>query len=111
MSPAGIQWLGLDDPVIARTVAERFACDHHEIVVEPEVARLLPELAIRWRQSNLDTGSAHSLYPARYIWHGVRHFSVEGAGMVDSREFMFSGLQKSATPPGLARGMKFAKPA
>jgi asparagine synthase (glutamine-hydrolysing) len=34
----------LDDPAVARGVAEHFGCDHHEIVVEPDVARLLPEL-------------------------------------------------------------------
>ena len=36
--------ISLDDPAVARNVAQRFACDHHEIVVEPEVAGLLPKL-------------------------------------------------------------------
>ena len=34
----------LDDPSVARRTAERFGCDHHEMVVEPEVAQLLPKL-------------------------------------------------------------------
>jgi len=34
----------LDDPAVARATAERFGCRHHEIVVEPDVAALLPSL-------------------------------------------------------------------
>lgn len=36
--------IGLDDPAVARRVAERFGCEHREIVVEPAVAELLPKL-------------------------------------------------------------------
>ena len=34
----------LDDPGVARRVARHFGCDHHEIVVEPQVMELLPKL-------------------------------------------------------------------
>ena len=34
----------LDDPAAARRVARHFGCNHHEIVVEPDVAALLPKL-------------------------------------------------------------------
>lgn len=34
----------LDDPAVARRLAKHFGCDHHEIVVEPKVAELLPKL-------------------------------------------------------------------
>jgi asparagine synthase (glutamine-hydrolysing) len=34
----------LDDPKVAREVAQHFGCDHHEIVVERDVATLLPDL-------------------------------------------------------------------
>jgi asparagine synthase (glutamine-hydrolysing) len=34
----------LDNPSIASQVARHFGCDHHEIVVEPRVAELLPKL-------------------------------------------------------------------
>jgi asparagine synthase (glutamine-hydrolysing) len=34
----------LDDPGVASRVAQQFGCDHHEIVVEPKVAELLPKL-------------------------------------------------------------------
>jgi asparagine synthase (glutamine-hydrolysing) len=34
----------LDDPAVAARVARRFGCDHQQIVVEPEVADLLPRL-------------------------------------------------------------------
>src|SRR3546814_15453795 len=40
----------------ARTVAERFATDHHEIVVRPEAAGLLPKLA--WHRDQPDAESA-----------------------------------------------------
>jgi asparagine synthase (glutamine-hydrolysing) len=35
----------LDDPAVARRVAEKYGCVHHEIVVEPKVTELLPQLA------------------------------------------------------------------
>ncbi|GIW50669.1 MAG: asparagine synthetase B [Gemmatimonadales bacterium] len=34
----------IDDPDVARRVAQRFGCDHHEIEVDPQVAQLLPKL-------------------------------------------------------------------
>lgn len=34
----------LDDPGVASRVAQQFGCDHHEIIVEPQVADLLPKL-------------------------------------------------------------------
>jgi asparagine synthase (glutamine-hydrolysing) len=34
----------LDDPAVASLVAQRFGCDHHEIVVKPQLAELLPKL-------------------------------------------------------------------
>jgi asparagine synthase (glutamine-hydrolysing) len=34
----------MDDPAIARRTASRFGCRHHEIVVDPKVADLLPRL-------------------------------------------------------------------
>jgi len=34
----------LDDPEVARRVARHFGCDHHQILVEPDVADLLPKL-------------------------------------------------------------------
>ncbi len=34
----------LDDPGVAHRVAQHFGCDHHEIIVEPQVAALLPKL-------------------------------------------------------------------
>jgi asparagine synthase (glutamine-hydrolysing) len=34
----------MDDPAVAARTARHFGCDHHEIVVEPQVADLLPNL-------------------------------------------------------------------
>lgn len=36
--------LTLDDPQVAKRVARHFGCAHHEMVVEPQVADLLPRL-------------------------------------------------------------------
>ena len=35
----------LDDPAVPQRLARTLGCDHHEIVVEPDVVSLLPELA------------------------------------------------------------------
>ena len=35
----------IDDPAVPRRLARGLACEHHEIVVEPDVVDLLPELA------------------------------------------------------------------
>jgi len=37
------EW-ALDDPAVARRAARHFGCDHHELVVEPDVVDLLPRL-------------------------------------------------------------------
>jgi asparagine synthase (glutamine-hydrolysing) len=35
----------IDDPAVPRRLARSLGCEHHEIVVEPDVVNLLPELA------------------------------------------------------------------
>ena len=35
----------IDDPGVPERLARKLGCEHHEIVVEPDVVRLLPELA------------------------------------------------------------------
>ena len=35
----------LDDPAVPQRLAQSLGCEHHEIVVEPDVVNLLPELA------------------------------------------------------------------
>ncbi|MFZ1917402.1 MAG: asparagine synthase (glutamine-hydrolyzing) [Terriglobales bacterium] len=34
----------IDDPAVARRLAQKLGCEHHEIVVEPDVVSLLPSL-------------------------------------------------------------------
>jgi asparagine synthase (glutamine-hydrolysing) len=34
----------IDDPAVPRRLAQKLGCDHHEIVVEPDVVELLPKL-------------------------------------------------------------------
>lgn len=36
--------LTIDDPAVAARTARHFGCDHHELVIEPDVAGLLPRL-------------------------------------------------------------------
>jgi len=35
----------LDDPAVPRRLAQKLGCEHHEIVVEPDVVNLLPKIA------------------------------------------------------------------
>ena len=55
----------LDDPAVARRTAQRFGCDHHEIVVEPQVAELLPQLAWHMDEPVADPAIAASYLVCR----------------------------------------------
>ncbi|MGA9529844.1 MAG: asparagine synthase (glutamine-hydrolyzing) [Terriglobales bacterium] len=52
----------IDDPAIARRLARTLSCDHHEIVVEPDVVNLLPELT--W---HMDEPTADPAIIAAYL--------------------------------------------
>ena len=52
----------LDDPAVAARLAKRFGCEHHEIVVEPDVADLLPRLT--W---HMDEPTADPALVAAYL--------------------------------------------
>ena len=52
----------LDDPAVARRLAERYGCDHHELVVEPKVTDLLPKLV--W---HMDEPTADPAIIAAYL--------------------------------------------
>jgi asparagine synthase (glutamine-hydrolysing) len=52
----------LDDPAVAERLAKHFGCEHHEIVVEPDVADLLPRLT--W---HMDEPTADPAIIAAYL--------------------------------------------
>jgi asparagine synthase (glutamine-hydrolysing) len=52
----------LDNPGVARRFADRFGCEHHEIVVEPDVVDLLPKLV--W---HMDEPTADPAIIAAYL--------------------------------------------
>ncbi|MGB9488864.1 MAG: asparagine synthase (glutamine-hydrolyzing), partial [Terriglobales bacterium] len=52
----------IDDPAVARRLARKLGCDHHEIVVEPDVVKLLPELT--W---HMDEPTADPAIIAAYL--------------------------------------------
>ena len=52
----------LDDPGVAARLAKKFGCDHHEIMVEPQVTELLPKLV--W---HMDEPTADPAIIAAYL--------------------------------------------
>ena len=52
----------LDDPAVASRVAQHFGCEHRQIVVEPDVASLLPKLV--W---HMDEPTADPAIIAAYL--------------------------------------------
>src|SRR5262249_32837138 len=52
----------LDDPAVAERLAKQFGCEHHEIVVDPDVADLLPRLT--W---HMDEPTADPAIIAAYL--------------------------------------------
>ncbi|MBI4056667.1 MAG: asparagine synthase (glutamine-hydrolyzing) [Elusimicrobia bacterium] len=49
----------------AREVAERYGCDHHEMIVKPEMAEVLPRLAWHYGEPYADASALPSYYVAR----------------------------------------------
>ena len=52
----------IDDPAVPQRLARRLGCDHHEIIVEPDVVNLLPELT--W---HMDEPTADPAIIAAYL--------------------------------------------
>ena len=57
----------IDDPAVARRLARKLGCEHHEIVVEPDVVKLLPELT--W---HMDEPTADPAIVAAYLFAARR---------------------------------------
>ena len=54
-----------DELPLARRVAQRFATEHHELVVEPDVLRLVPEVLRRYGEPFADSSAVPSYLLAR----------------------------------------------
>ena len=99
----------LDDPGVARRLAKRLGCEHHEIVVEPDVAGLLPRLTWHMDEPTAD----HALIPAYLVCREARQSATVLLSGVGGDE-LFAGYRKHIAHfwaeayrrvPGLVRGM------
>ena len=93
----------------ARLVAERFATDHHELVVEPDAVEMLPKLARHYGEPFGD----HSALPCFYLAELAReHVTVALNG--DGGDENFAGYQRytsnllAARLEGLPAGLRRA---
>jgi asparagine synthase (glutamine-hydrolysing) len=75
-----------DERPLARLVAERFKTDHHELVVEPESADILPQLVSHFQEPFADS----SALPTYYVSELARR-SVKVALSGDGGDEMFVG--------------------
>ncbi len=56
----GFEDMGFDERPLARQVAERYGTDHHELIVQPEPARLLPAIVEAYDQPYADSSALPS---------------------------------------------------
>jgi asparagine synthase (glutamine-hydrolysing) len=55
----------------ARMVAERYGTEHHEIVLQPEMSSIIPELVRHYGEPFADSSSLPTWYLCQYTRHGV----------------------------------------
>lgn len=68
----GFAETGWDELPHARRVSRLFGTEHHEVVVRPEAARLLPNLVRHYGQPFADTAALPTWYLSRYASHHVK---------------------------------------
>jgi asparagine synthase (glutamine-hydrolysing) len=100
----------LDDPLVARNSAARLGCEHHEIVVEPDVVELLPKLI--WHMD--DPTADPAIVTAYLVCREARKSTTVLLSGVGGDE-LFAGYRKHvadrlgsyyrATPAFLRRGL------
>ena len=76
----------------ARLVAERFATDHHELIVEPDAVELLPKLVRHYGEPFADSSAIPSFYLAEMT---REHVTVALNG--DGGDESFAGYQRYAS--------------
>jgi asparagine synthase (glutamine-hydrolysing) len=82
----------------ARLIAERYATDHHEFVVEPSAIEMLPEVVDRYGEPFADSSAIPTLYLAALA---RRHVTVALNG--DGGDESFGGYSRYAANQLLAR--------
>ncbi len=85
----------------AKMVAERYGTDHHELVVEPDMASVIPELVRHYGEPFADSSALPTWYLCQYTRTGV---TVALSG--DGGDEAFSGYRRyshSQTARGLRR--------
>ena len=80
-----------DELAAARVVAERFGTEHHELVVRPDAAGILPVLAWHYDEPFADSSAVPSYYVARMT---RRHVTVALNG--DGGDESFGGYERYA---------------
>ena len=79
----------LDELPFARIIAQRFGTDHHELVVDPDMTRLLPSIVRHHGEPFADT----STLPTRYLCEMTRkHVTVALSG--DGGDEAFGGYRR-----------------
>jgi asparagine synthase (glutamine-hydrolysing) len=79
----------LDDPAVAARLARRLGCEHHEIVVEPDVAGLLPRLTWHMDEPTAD----HAIIAAYLVCREARKSATVLLSGVGGDE-LFAGYRK-----------------
>jgi asparagine synthase (glutamine-hydrolysing) len=93
----GFEENGYDERRYARLVAERYGTDHHEMVVTPASAALLPDLVRHFDEPFADSSAIPSFYVARL---SRQHVTVVLNG--DGGDECFGGYQRYAVMARLA---------
>ncbi|HKT02674.1 MAG TPA: asparagine synthase (glutamine-hydrolyzing) [Rugosimonospora sp.] len=94
----GFEDAAFDERRYARMVAERYGTDHHELVVTPSAADLLPDLAWHFDEPYADASAIPSYYLARF---SRRHVTVVLNG--DGGDECFGGYRRYALMQGMSR--------
>ncbi len=75
----GFEERGFDERGRARLVAERYGTDHHELVLRPDAAKLLPELAVTFDEPFADASAIPSYLVSQLARSNVK-VALSGEG-------------------------------
>lgn len=106
--------IGFSDPRFselsrARMVAERFGTDHHELVVEPADAALLPELVSHFDEPFADASALPTYYVSKLASESVKvALSGDGGDELFVGYTMFRGLELARLSQQLPRRLRNA---
>src|SRR5207247_287235 len=79
----------LDERQLARAVAQRYATDHHEVLLSPDVSGLIPKIAWHYDQPFADASAVPTFAVAEYA---RRHVKVVLTG--DGGDESFAGYRR-----------------